>query len=166
MSDTFPPNPYVRTASPFRGFQDLMRHRVRDILLVSSLYDAFILAEDNELNELVLDEAIGLGLLHTPRFTRVSTGSEALDLAAKGGYDLIIASTHVADMSALTLARRAVAGMTAAAFGSAYYSLPPGCGPYPYSGYTYYSCGGAYYQPQYEGTTVVYVSVPDPAKGG
>jgi hypothetical protein len=24
-------------------------------------------------------------------------------------------------------------------------------------------CGGAYYQPQYEGDTVVYVSVPDPA---
>ncbi len=106
-------NPFVRTTTPFRGFQDLMRHRVRDILLVSSLYDAFILAEDNELNELVLDEAIGLGLLHTPRFTRVSTGAEALDLASKGGYDLIIASTHVADMNALTLARRArTAGLT------------------------------------------------------
>src|SRR5512142_1392482 len=113
MSDSLPPNPFVRPTGPFRGFQDLMRHRVRDILLVSSFYDAFILAEDNELNELVLDEAIGLGLLHTPRFTRVSTGSEALDLAAKGGYDLIIASTHVADMSALTLARRArAAGLT------------------------------------------------------
>src|SRR5512142_455243 len=113
MSDTLPPNPLVRTASPFRGFQDLMRHRVRDILLVSSLYDAFILAEDNELNELVLDEAIGLGLLHTPRFPRGSSGAEALDLAAKGGYDLIIASTHVADMTALTLARRArAAGLT------------------------------------------------------
>ncbi len=113
MSDSHPPNPIVRAASPFRGFQDLMRHRVRDILLVSSLYDAFILAEDNELNELVLDEAIGLGLLHTPRFTRVSSGAEALQLASRGGYDLIIASTHVADMSALTLARRVrAAGLT------------------------------------------------------
>jgi hypothetical protein len=58
----------------------------------------------------------------------------------------------------------AVAGMTAAAvYGSAYYALPPGCSPYPYAAYTYYSCGGAYYQPQYEGDTVVYVTVPDPA---
>ena len=113
MSQTSPPSPFIRAAAPFRGFQDLMRHRVRDILLVSSLYDAFVLAEDNELNELVLDEAIGLGLLHTPRFTRVSTGAEALDLASKGGYDLIIASTHVADMNAFTLARRArTAGLT------------------------------------------------------
>ena len=52
---------------------------------------------------------------------------------------------------------------TAAVYGSAYYALPPGCSPYPWHTYTYYNCGGAYYQPQYEGDTVVYVSVPDPA---
>jgi hypothetical protein len=52
---------------------------------------------------------------------------------------------------------------SAVAYGSAYYALPPACSPYPYHSYTYYSCGGAYYQPQYEGDTVVYVSVPDPA---
>ena len=57
----------------------------------------------------------------------------------------------------------AMAGMAAVAYGSAYYALPGGCSPYPYRAYTYYSCGGAYYQPQYEGDTVVYVSVPDPA---
>ena len=57
----------------------------------------------------------------------------------------------------------AVAGMTAMAYGSAYYALPGGCSPYPYHSYTYYNCGGAYYQPQYEGDTVVYVTVPDPA---
>jgi len=56
----------------------------------------------------------------------------------------------------------AVAGMTAAAIGSAYYALPPDCSPYPYHSYTYYNCGEAWYQPQYEGETVVYVTVPDP----
>jgi len=60
------------------------------------------------------------------------------------------------------LAIGAVAGMTAMAYGSAYYALPGGCSPYPYRTYTYYNCGGAYYQPQYEGDTVVYVTVPDP----
>ncbi len=113
MADTLPPNPFVRSATPFRGFQDLMRYRVRDILLVSSLYDAFILAEDNELNELLLDEALGLGLLYTPRVTRVSTGAEALELATKRTYDLVIASTHVADMSPAMLAGRIkAAGLT------------------------------------------------------
>jgi len=52
---------------------------------------------------------------------------------------------------------------TAVAYGSAYYGLPGGCSPYPYHTYTYYSCGGAYYQPQYEGDTIVYVSTPDPS---
>ena len=61
------------------------------------------------------------------------------------------------------LAIGAVAGMTAMAYGSAYYALPGGCSPYPWHTYTYYNCGGAYYQPQYEGDTVVYVTVPDPA---
>lgn len=54
------------------------------------------------------------------------------------------------------------AAVTAAAIGSTYYALPPGCPPYYYSGYTYYSCGGAYYEPRYEGSTVVYVTVPEP----
>ena len=54
------------------------------------------------------------------------------------------------------------AAVTSAAIGSRYYSLPPSCAPYPYSGYTYYSCGGVYYAPQYEGDTVVYVVVDRP----
>lgn len=60
------------------------------------------------------------------------------------------------------LAVGAVAGMTAAAIGSRYYALPPACSPYPYSGFTYYSCGGAYYKPTYQGDTVVYVVVDKP----
>ncbi|MBA4010501.1 MAG: hypothetical protein C0481_01420 [Phenylobacterium sp.] len=54
------------------------------------------------------------------------------------------------------------AAVTSAALGARYYSLPPACSPYPYSGMTYYSCGGAYYAPQYEGDTVVYVVVDRP----
>jgi hypothetical protein len=105
MVDAFG-TPLNLSSAAFGGFQDLMQFRVRDILLVSSLYDAFILAEDNELNELLLDEALGLGLLYTPRVTRVSTGAEALKLAADGTFDLVIASTHVADITAPSLAAR------------------------------------------------------------
>jgi hypothetical protein len=56
----------------------------------------------------------------------------------------------------------AVAGLTAAAIGSRYYALPTGCGPYPYGGFTYYSCGNAWYKPTYQGDTVVYVVVNKP----
>ena len=54
------------------------------------------------------------------------------------------------------------AAVTSAALGSRYYSLPPACAPYPYGAYTYYSCGGVYYAPQYEGDRVVYVVVERP----
>jgi hypothetical protein len=54
------------------------------------------------------------------------------------------------------------AAVTAAAIGSRYYALPAGCAPYPYSGFTYYSCAGAYYKPTYQGDTVVYVVVAKP----
>jgi len=60
------------------------------------------------------------------------------------------------------LAVGTAAAVTAAAIGSTYYSLPPSCAPYPYGGYSYYQCGGVYYEPRYEGDTVVYVTVPQP----
>ena len=86
---------------------DLARLRVHDILLVSSLYDAFILAEDGELQEVILREFLDLNVRHTPRVTHVASGAEALALAwNRARYNLVIASTWVGDMSAVTLARR------------------------------------------------------------
>jgi hypothetical protein len=55
-----------------------------------------------------------------------------------------------------------VGATTAAVLGSRYYALPSGCSPYPYASLTYYSCGGAWYQPSYQGDTVVYVVVDKP----
>ena len=89
------------------SFQDLMLWRVDKILLVSSLYDSFMLSEDRLVNELVLGDFLGLDLYNVPDLTRVSTGGEALKLVQSlGGYDLIISATQVGDMNAGELARR------------------------------------------------------------
>jgi CheY-like chemotaxis protein len=91
----------------WQSFVDLAHFRVQEILLVSSLYDSFTLAEDGQLNELVLSEFLDLNVRHPPTLTRVSTGAEALARAAADGrYNLIISSLHVGDMDAATLARR------------------------------------------------------------
>jgi CheY-like chemotaxis protein len=96
-----------RTRPRLRRFQDLMRFRVRKILLVSSLYDSFILAEDGQLNEALLREYLELNLSQNPDLTRVSTGAEALEAAAtRGRFDLIISTLRVGDMDAAELARR------------------------------------------------------------
>jgi len=90
-----------------RGFQDLMQRRVRDIILVSSLYDSFILAQDGLLDELLITEFLNLNLRNTPDLTRVSTGAEALALVGESRqYNLVITSAYVGDMDAIDLATR------------------------------------------------------------
>src|SRR5262245_11054811 len=88
-------------------FSDLSRFRVHDILLVSSLYDSFILAEDGELHEVILKQFLDLNVRHTPGITHVSTVEAAVGLATdRARYNLIIASASVGDVSAIALARR------------------------------------------------------------
>ncbi len=88
-------------------YQHLMSYHVQNALLVTSLYDSFILAEDGNLGELVLTEFLDLNLRHSPELTHVSSGQEALKhLTDQRRVDLIISSLHVGDMSVLELADR------------------------------------------------------------
>jgi CheY-like chemotaxis protein len=88
-------------------FQDLQRHRVRRILLVSSLYDSFILAEDGQLSETILSQFVELNLSITPDLQRVSSGAEALRaVKQEGRFDLIITTLYVGDMNAVVLASK------------------------------------------------------------
>jgi CheY-like chemotaxis protein len=100
------------TASPggrrrLHEYQDLMRHRIMDILLVSTPYDTFILEEAGELSERMLGEFRNLDLHYAPGLTGVSTGAEALRIARENSRaNLIITTPHLADMDAAELARR------------------------------------------------------------
>ena len=91
----------------FEGFENLMPFRVQDILLVSSLYDSFILREDGRLNELLIGESLELDLQQIPGITHVSTGEEALALArSQPRFNLIVTNLQVGDMNAAELARK------------------------------------------------------------
>lgn len=88
--------------SRVHDFQDLMRHRIEEILLVASPYDAFILEQDEQLDERGLTE-----LDHMPDITAVSSGAEALALAVREPRSrLILTTSHIGDMSAVDLARK------------------------------------------------------------
>ena len=90
----------------FQGFQNLMRLRIRDILLVSSLYDLYLFEEDGRLYELIRNEYQGLNLSHSPELIRVSSGKEAISLAKnEKRFDMIITTMHVEDMPAVNFAR-------------------------------------------------------------
>ena len=85
----------------FHDYQDLMRYRIMDILLVSTPYDAFILEEAGELAERMLGEFRNLDLHYAPALTGVTSGAEALRLAREQRrINLIITTPHLPDMDA------------------------------------------------------------------
>jgi CheY-like chemotaxis protein len=91
--------------SRFHSFQNLMCHRIREILVVSSLYDSFILEEDGHLHEMIVSEYHDLNLSQAPGLTRVSNGREAIEMIKEQGrFDLLITTPNVADMDAVELA--------------------------------------------------------------
>ena len=91
----------------FGGFQHLMRWRVKEILLVSSPYDMFMLAEDGKLHEMILSEFLEHNLNYAPGLSRVPRGEDAIVRARdKDRYNLIISTMHLEDMHVLEFARR------------------------------------------------------------
>jgi hypothetical protein len=75
---------------PVKVFHNLMPFKVREILLVSSLYDAFIVEEEGLISELVIWEYRHLLLSSPPRVTHVTSGKEALSKVKNKKYDLVI----------------------------------------------------------------------------
>ncbi|MFZ0417220.1 MAG: PEP/pyruvate-binding domain-containing protein [Candidatus Sulfotelmatobacter sp.] len=98
--------PLLDAEARLEGFDNLMPFKVQNILLVSSLYDSFILREDGRLNELLIDESLELNLQQIPGITHVSSCAEALDLArSQPRFNLIVTNLAVGDMTAAELAR-------------------------------------------------------------
>jgi len=90
----------------FQVFHELMSRKIREILLVASPYDAFIMEEDGSLATRIIDEYQGLNLSHPPRLQRVSSAGEALQILELKKFDLVITMPNVDDMDAWSLGRR------------------------------------------------------------
>jgi DNA-binding NarL/FixJ family response regulator len=91
----------------FGGFQHLMPNRVQHILLVSSLYELFILEEDGLLNELITSEYMEMQLSHPPTVARAATGEGALEYIERHPVDLVITRTRIGDLRISEFARAA-----------------------------------------------------------
>ena len=71
-------------------FHDLMRYRVREVLLVGSLYDSFVVEADGVLTEQIYGEYFKLNLNTVPRVTCAYDDEAAMDLFYSGKFDLVI----------------------------------------------------------------------------
>jgi CheY-like chemotaxis protein len=67
-----------------------MRHRIYNVLLFASKYDAFVLEEDGRVDEKIFNEYTSLNLRYPPRFTLVSEHDEASQALREHSFELII----------------------------------------------------------------------------
>ncbi|MBU0506805.1 MAG: PEP/pyruvate-binding domain-containing protein [bacterium] len=74
-----------------------MPYRVREILLVSSTYDAFILGEDGRLTERLFAEYSEFNLTQAPRITHASNSQEALKMLKQRRFDLVMTMVRLED---------------------------------------------------------------------
>ena len=88
-------------------FDLLMPFRVRNILLVSSLYDMYNLREDGQLANLVMSEYAELKLSRAPAITREDSGSNALQALKEKKFDLIIVFRSLTDIDSATFSSKA-----------------------------------------------------------
>jgi DNA-binding NarL/FixJ family response regulator len=86
-------------------FRDLLSFRVREVLLVSSLYDSYILQEDGQLAESLDAEYHQLNLSYAPRITQVSTAAAALEILGVRPFDLVITMTRLGGMDVIRFGR-------------------------------------------------------------
>ncbi len=89
-----------------RIFHDLMPHRIRDILLVSTPYDAWIMERDSPISEQIIHAYRGLNLGHPPRLTWVSSTDAALAEIARKTYGLAIVISRLGSLDPVSLGRR------------------------------------------------------------
>ena len=84
-----------------RGFYELQPYHIQEILLVSSLYDAFIFEEDGQLNEKIFSEYSDLHLYYAPRITQASSAEKAMEMLERRNYDMVIITTQIEDVDVI-----------------------------------------------------------------
>lgn len=87
-------------------FHDLMPFKVKEILLVANLYDAYSIEGEGRFSELMLGEYYQLNLASVPRLTGVSGENEAFAKLKIRHYDMIIIMVGVEKKASLALCRK------------------------------------------------------------
>jgi len=87
-------------------FHDLMPFKVKEILLVANLYDAYSIEGEGRFSEYIFGEYHQLNLTSMPRVTGVSGLDEAMERLRSKHFDLIIIMVGVEKENPMKLCRR------------------------------------------------------------
>jgi hypothetical protein len=96
---------YDRSRIERNAFHDLMRYRVQEVLLVASLYDAFVVESDGVITEQIYGEYFKLHLNTVPRITCAYTAERAVEMFREGRFDLVVLIAGLDFEKPLALAR-------------------------------------------------------------
>jgi CheY-like chemotaxis protein len=87
-------------------FHDLMPFRVKEILLIANLYDAYSIEGEGRFTDLMMGEYYQMNLASVPRLTGVSGEEEAFSRLKSRHYDLIIIMVGMEKASQMSLCRK------------------------------------------------------------
>jgi CheY-like chemotaxis protein len=87
-------------------FKLLMQKRIRQVLLICSNYDAFLLEEDGRIDEQIFNEYVSLNLRYPPIFIQASSSGEAHSLLNRQPIDLVIQMLNIEDIDTFELAKQ------------------------------------------------------------
>lgn len=87
-------------------FQELMPFKVKEILLVATLYDAYSITSEGQFFDRIVGEYLQLNLYAAPRITSVSSDDEALLKLQYNNYDMIILTAGLDKISPIQLASK------------------------------------------------------------
>jgi hypothetical protein len=87
-------------------FHDLMPYKVKDILLVATLYDAFSIEKEGRFSEHILGEYSQLNLTSMPRVTGVSNFNEAIEQLNSRHFDMVILMIGADKVTPMQIAAR------------------------------------------------------------
>lgn len=96
----------ITAENKFTVYHDLMRVKVKHILLVSSPYDAWVMEEDCNLSERLATEYRGLNLSSPPRLTWISAPEEIPAALDARPVDMVILMSGLAEPELINLKQR------------------------------------------------------------
>lgn len=86
-------------------FQELMPYKVKEVLLIATLYDAYATVKEGQFGDKIFGEYLQLNLYAAPRFTAVNSMNDAINTLKNKEFDLIIVMAGVDKDSPLLTAR-------------------------------------------------------------
>ena len=88
-------NMYKKRKTDRDIFQELMPTKVKEVLLVATLYDSYTIVREGQFSDKIFGEYLQLNLYAAPRFTSVHSEEEALMMLNHRDFDLIIVMAGV-----------------------------------------------------------------------